>query len=377
MAPFNQLFFSLRELNPSRLSAETLQVVRNYGIASVWSSRRGCRSGRRTKRKRATKKYLYCGLANARLLNSCQDALQHHLTISDLDLLLITETWLNEHNGDDILRDICPEGYVAIHRPRHGRRGGGVALIHRCTLRVNPLSINVEVASFEHLSVSIKINSVCINMVTVYRPPSTKPELFLEEFAGCLELLVAIPGRLLVVGDFNIHVDNLVSCKFISLIESFDLLQHVLDPTHIAGHTLDLVLTRREEHLLADCFVADQLSDHSAVHWILKANRPLRPRKSVTLRRLKTVDRGLLLSDLLDLPFVAAPAYETYTVRPDNPWMTEEILTARRNVRRIARRKRSTGLMIDKELLVTALSDLRQLISAAKVTFLNTKQHNN
>jgi hypothetical protein len=47
--------------------------------------------------------------------------------------------------------------------------------------------------------------------------------------------------------------------------------------------------------------------------------------------------------------------------------MTEEILTARRNVRRIERRKRSTGLMIDKELLVTALSDLRQLIS------LNTK----
>ncbi len=112
------------------------------------------------KRERAAKKYLYCGLANARSLNSCQDALQHHLTISDLDLLSITETWLNEQNGDDILRDVCPEGYVAIHRPGHVRRGGGVALIHRSTLRVNPLSINVEVASFEHLSVSIKINSV-------------------------------------------------------------------------------------------------------------------------------------------------------------------------------------------------------------------------
>jgi hypothetical protein len=72
------------------------------------------------------------------------------------------------------------------------------------------------------------------------------PELFLEEFAGCLELLVAIPGRLLVVGDFNIHVDKLgnpFSCKFISLIESFDLVQRVLDPTHIAGQSLDLVLT--------------------------------------------------------------------------------------------------------------------------------------
>jgi hypothetical protein len=123
--------------------------------------------------------------------------------------------------------------------------------------------------------------------------------------------MVAIPGRLLVVGDFNIHVDNLgnlFSFKFISLIESFGLVQHVLDPTHIAGHTLDLVLTCREEHLLADCFVADQLSDHSAFHWILKDNRPLRPRKPVTLRRLKTVDHDLLASDLLELPFVAALA---------------------------------------------------------------------
>jgi hypothetical protein len=104
----------------------------------------------------------------------------------------------------------------------------------------------------------------------------------------------------------------------------------------------------------------------------------------------------LLLSDLIELPFVAAPADDvdtllqkynsrvthvidahtptirkTYTVRLDNPWMTEEILTARRNVRRIERR--STGLMIDKELLATALYDLRQLILAAKVTFLNNK----
>ena len=46
--------------------------------------------------------------------------------------------------------------------------------------------------------------------------------------------------------------------------------------------------------------------------------------------------------------------------------MTEEILNARRNVRRIERIRRSTGLMIYKELIATAFSDLGQLISAAK-----------
>ena len=56
--------------------------------------------------------------------------------------------------------------------------------------------------------------------------------------------------RLLVLGDFNIHVDvpnGIDAVKFLDLLESLGLEQHVTEPTHIFGHR-DLVITRRSRY---------------------------------------------------------------------------------------------------------------------------------
>lgn len=53
-------------------------------------------------------------------------------------------------------------------------------------------------------------------------------------------------SRLLLVGDFNIHVDDdsdLFARGFINIMDSFHFTQHVSGPTHNKGHTLDLVFT--------------------------------------------------------------------------------------------------------------------------------------
>ena len=52
---------------------------------------------------------------------------------------------------------------------------------------------------------------------------------------------------MLVLGDFNIHVDvpnDIDAVKFLDLLESLGLKQHVTEATHIFGRTLDLVITR-------------------------------------------------------------------------------------------------------------------------------------
>ena len=70
---------------------------------------------------------------------------------------------------------------------------------------------------------------------------------FFTEFSDYLENVVLCKEQLVVVGDFNIHVDvpnDSDSSKFLDLLESFSLQQHVVGPTHIHGHTLDLVITR-------------------------------------------------------------------------------------------------------------------------------------
>ena len=67
---------------------------------------------------------------------------------------------------------------------------------------------------------------------------------------------------LLIEGDFNIHVDvpgNADSVCLKELLESMGLQQHVNEPTHESGHTLDLIITRQCDSLLANIPVTDRV----------------------------------------------------------------------------------------------------------------------
>lgn len=50
----------------------------------------------------------------------------------------------------------------------------------------------------------------------------------------------------MILNYFNIHIDDVsdkFTSNFMSVTESFNLTQHVTEPTHIKGHTLDLVFS--------------------------------------------------------------------------------------------------------------------------------------
>ncbi len=68
----------------------------------------------------------------------------------------------------------------------------------------------------------------------------------LQEFSDLLSFMAYCTDELLIVGDFNIHIccpsKHLVS-DLLCLVDSFNLIQSVLGPTHQRGHTLDLVLS--------------------------------------------------------------------------------------------------------------------------------------
>ena len=70
--------------------------------------------------------------------------------------------------------------------------------------------------------------------------------MFLNEFSGYLEEIITSPGKPLIVGEFNFHVDDLEkesAASFIDILNTFKLKQHVTFPVHVKGHTLDLVIT--------------------------------------------------------------------------------------------------------------------------------------
>ena len=105
----------------------------------------------------------------------------------------------------------------------------------------------------------------------------------MSEFSEFLSQCVITTHELIIIGDINIHLDTSDSThtlKFIELLQTNGLQQHVKDPTHYLGHTLDVVISRDTSAVVRDVKVTDiglsddkgtVIHDHFAV--MLKTNR--------------------------------------------------------------------------------------------------------
>ncbi len=81
-------------------------------------------------------------------------------------------------------------------------------------------------------------------LATAYKPPGHHTDL-LKNLVIFYQLLLAA-DKVLIIGDFNIHVDNekdALGSSFVDILNSFGVRQHVSGPTHCQNHTLDLILS--------------------------------------------------------------------------------------------------------------------------------------
>ena len=145
-----------------------------------------------------------------------------------------------------------------------------------CQLSRHQRSIYLDTfISFEAIESEVKVFSQSVSILIVYHPPPSSgnnlsTELFMNEFSSLLESYITKTGSLVIAGDFNFHIDDTTDtavAHFLSLLESFDLQQHVRSYTHRAGHTLDLLIARDVEYILNGISVDDssEISDHYTV----------------------------------------------------------------------------------------------------------------
>ena len=161
---------------------------------------------------------------------------------------MITETWAKT-DFDPIVGEINSSlnGYSFYHRPRKGRKGGSAAIVACSGLNVK-IRLPEDFTSFEYIDANVRSRDQLIQFIAVYRPPyssknKSTTNTFFVEFRTLLEDVTTIPGRLLMLGDFNFHweLETLDTFKFSDLISSMGLKQHINVPTHDKEHTLDLV----------------------------------------------------------------------------------------------------------------------------------------
>ena len=182
-------------------------------------------------------------LINARSVANKTFILNDVLTSKKLDFLFITETWLR---GGDLSSfvELCPPHCGFLNSPRASGRGGGLATVFNKLHKCRPLPTQTY-TTFEAQVLLVNAHSPIL-CALVYRPPKVTTS-FLQEFSELLSFMASHSDKLLILGDFNIHIccpTKPMVNEFLILMDSFNLTQSISGPTHLRGHTLDLVLSQ-------------------------------------------------------------------------------------------------------------------------------------
>ena len=190
--------------------------------------------------------------------------------------------------------------------------------------------------------------------------------------------LVSSAHQLMIVGDFNYHMDSATdsnSVSFLNVISSLNLQQHVQFPTHTSGHTLDLVLTRANDNFISNVSSTSYLpSDHVAVICSMNIRKPKPIKVKIRTRKIQQINieafrQDILLSELYSfssdnvneqvdqfeyslsslLDKHAPEVTRIITSRPESPWYCDDLRQLKRELRALERKAFPNGLEIDRE----------------------------
>ncbi|XP_064413279.1 uncharacterized protein LOC135356510 [Latimeria chalumnae] len=183
----------------------------------------------------------------------------------DIDLALITETWLDDCAAP-VLAAAIPPGFSVIHCPQLHWRGEGLAICFRSCLKCTRTPWK-ETSSFEYM-IALCEARVNYKILLIYRPPRWNAD-FLNELSELISFLAVESPNLIVVGDFNARMDapsDNLARELAHLMQAFGFTQFVNTATHEGGHVLDLVFSMgiAVTNLRV---IPVAWSDHSLVHF--------------------------------------------------------------------------------------------------------------
>lgn len=159
---------------------------------------------------------------------------------TSIDVVILTETWFNESNTQDI------PGYRGHHSCRSDCNGGGVSVYVNNQLKsriINDMCFVTPASEF--CSVNVSLSAVeSINIIGFYRPPNASlTDQFCEELNDRI-LDKFSPSDLIVAGgDANINLlsDDRVASNYKDLMQSYSFIPNITLPTRVTTHSQTLI----------------------------------------------------------------------------------------------------------------------------------------
>ena len=160
-------------------------------------------------------------------------------------------------------------------------------------------------ASFEHLCVRISSSSKSVLRVVVYRTGSAS-SLFYKEFENTLSLLATYNEEVLILGDFNFHLeqsDNTDAQTFLNILRSHGFDSSTNQPTHNQGGWLDVIASRKSVNIN---YIDSGISDHKLLLCSCEMLKPPHIYRQLQIRRWHFLDTEKFISELKLFPLSAA-----------------------------------------------------------------------
>ncbi|ESO01780.1 hypothetical protein HELRODRAFT_160942 [Helobdella robusta] len=170
----------------------------------------------------------------------------HGLICDGVDVMVLTETW-HGLEGNFAIGLAKPPGFQFVDYIReHDLGHGGLIVYFRKEFKYKKLTLPL-ISMFEAIAIRLSINKSVFILLALYRLDSAPiTVLFYDEIVSILEYLTILNSNILLMDDFNLHVERTADPQSIRLKKIFDIFQlvnHVNVPTHILGGTLDLVVS--------------------------------------------------------------------------------------------------------------------------------------
>ena len=303
-----------RNLRPATCSIPR-KIRKNIFKCGIWkpksndnekSRQNGARNANLRKIPKTTQDLITVGCVNARSLRNKTCVFYDNIVDDHYDVCLITETWLSQ--DDEVIQaEATPPGYTLQHLPRDHRSGGGIGMICRQDMKPQISEQNSSFSSFEHCEWILTIGSDKLLVAVIYRPPYSEKNknsvnTFMEEFSCYMESIITTPHKLLIGGDFNLHIENKSSpdtIKFLDFLDHQNLTNHVNFATHEKGHTLDLLITRSSDGItLQDTQATTYLSDHVFIKTKINLIKQQYELKNIKFRQLKKINIDQFKTDI-------------------------------------------------------------------------------
>ena len=211
---------------------------------------------------------------NTRSVKNKSDLIVETSKLENLDFLVISETWLREENAHWVATSsLAMEKYRIQTINRQGKQGGGVALLHKNRYQVTRDHNAPQLDLLEYGIWSTRVRNRIPTIAGLYHPPlgntRNTPARFLDQVSELVQYLFTNHKNLILLGDFNIHVnrlDNQDTQAYIDTMEVLGLVQCIDQPTHQLGNTLDLIYTESLEPILVNnAFTSYFISYHCLV----------------------------------------------------------------------------------------------------------------